>query len=77
MMQHSTLAVLPDGRVLGVLDQCWFNRVNAPEAETRLERERRWRESDVWPDSVRRVSQASQGTRFVHVMDRAGDSLVV
>jgi hypothetical protein len=42
-MQHTTLAVLPDGRLLGVLDQRFFARVKTPEGETRLEREARWR----------------------------------
>jgi hypothetical protein len=77
LIQHSTLAVLPDGRVLGVLDQFWFNRIEAPASETRRQRNGRWRESQVWSDAVGNVGAALQTTRFVHVMDRGGDSLEV
>lgn len=47
LIQHSTLAVRPDGWVLGVLDEFWFTRVDCPDKETRLERHARWRESQV------------------------------
>jgi hypothetical protein len=75
LVQHSTLAVTPTGELVGLLDQFWFRRVDAPEAETRSERNNRWREADVWSDAVRRVGPPPARTRFVHVMDRAGDSL--
>ena len=75
LVQHSTLAVTPAGELLGLLDQFWFRRVDAPKEETRSERNARWRERDVWSDAVRRVGSPPARTRFVHVMDRAGDSL--
>jgi hypothetical protein len=75
--QHSTLAVLPDGRLLGVLDACWFTRPRPAEDETRLEREVRWRESCVWTDAVAAVGAAPAGCRFIHVADRAADDLNV
>lgn len=74
LMQHTTLAALPDGRLLGVLDQFWFHRVQA-HGETRRERHQRWRETQVWSDAVRTVGTAPAGTRWVHVMDRAADDL--
>ena len=75
IMQHTTLAVLPDGHLLGVLDQFWFNRIQTAEYETRLQRQGRWRESCVWSDSVKHVGLSPQGTRFIHITDRAGDCL--
>jgi hypothetical protein len=77
MIQHTTLALCPDGKLQGVLDQFWFNRVDAPESETRHQRRARWRESDAWIDAVGNVGAGSKSTRFVHIMDRAGDSLEV
>lgn len=73
--QHSTLAVLPDGQVLGMLAASWFERVDAPAGETRQQREARWRESCVWPEAVTAVGAAPPGCRFVHVADRAADDL--
>jgi hypothetical protein len=75
LIQHTTLAVWPDGELLGVLDQGWFTRVEAGVHETRHQRHQRWRETQVWSDAVRAVGVPPDGTRFIHVMDRAGDSL--
>lgn len=74
-LQHTTLAVTPSGRLLGMLDQRFFARVEPPAGETRLEREGRWRESCVWSDAARAVGAGPPGCRFVHVADRAGDDL--
>ncbi len=75
LVQHSTLAVTPTGELLGILDQFWFRRVDAPDKETRSERNARWRETDVWSDAIRRVGSPPAQTRFIHIADRAGDSL--
>lgn len=75
LVQHSTLAVTPTGELLGLLDEFWFRRVDADEDETRRQRNARWREAKVWSDAVRRVGPAPGKTRFVHIMDRAGDNL--
>jgi len=75
VMQHTTLAVLPNGQLLGVLDQSWFNRVESSEGETRQESLARWRESCVWPDAVAHVGPSPEDTRFIHITDRAGDDL--
>lgn len=77
LMQHGTLAVTPGGELLGILDQYWFRRIDKKEGETRRQQRQRWRESDVWSDSARRVGSPPEGTRFVHVMDREEDSLEI
>jgi hypothetical protein len=74
-VQHTTLAVHPDGGVLGILDQRYFNRVQAEEAESRADRQARWRESQIWSDAIRAIGVPTAATRFVHVMDRGSDSL--
>jgi len=87
---HSTLAVLPDGNLLGILDQRWFKRVKRKKGETRRERSRRWRETDVWSDAVVGVDALAErmagggsssdevsdsACRMIHVADRASDNL--
>ena len=83
---HSTLAVTPDGELLGLLDQRWFKRVKRKKGETKLERLNRWRETDVWSDAVFGVDSLTArsggrgGTsgatcRLIHVADRASDNL--
>jgi hypothetical protein len=74
-LMHHTLAVLPDGRLLGILDQRFFERVQKPVGETRRQRASRWRESDVWQDAVQATGHAPAGVRFIHVADRAADHL--
>jgi hypothetical protein len=70
---HTTLAVLPEGPVLGILDQKFYERVQSPPQETRKEREARWRESHVWHDAVQAIGPAPPGCRWLHVADRAAD----
>jgi len=76
------LAVTPDGELPGLLDQRWFKRVKRKKGETKLERQNRWREADVWSDAVFGVDSLSarSGTsgatgRRIHVADRASDNL--
>lgn len=73
LLQHSTLAMDPRGRLLGVLQQIWRLRAPAPEGETRAQRLQRPRESDLWPDSVHAVGSLGAATRIIHVTDRGGD----
>jgi hypothetical protein len=70
---HTTLAIVPGGQLLGILDQRFFQRVRQPPGETRTQRESRWRESHVWSDAVRAVGAAPAGCRILHVADRAAD----
>ena len=74
-VQHSSLAVLPDGTLLGVLDVRWFEPVTPPAGETRRQREQRWRESCIWGEAVRGIGPHRHGGRFIHVCDRAADDL--
>lgn len=78
ILQHTALAVRPDtGGVLGVLHQSWHARVEQPEGETRTQRRARWRESQVWADTVAAVGPApgapDGGCRLIHVGDRHSD----
>lgn len=71
---HTTLAVTPSGRCLGVLNLRCFARPKPAPDETRAQREERWRESLVWSDAVREIGSGPVGTRLIHVADRAADT---
>lgn len=72
LQQHTTLAVTTDGSVMGVLAQHWYCRPEAPEAETRRERQSRWCEPQVWDEAVRLIGRLE--CRVVHVSDRGSDT---
>ena len=74
-MVHSTLAVNPAGvgEVLGLAYQMLFCRQPTPEKETRSERKRRDRESEIWRTSVREVGRPPSGTQWIYVCDRYAD----
>lgn len=74
-IQHTTLAVLPGGGVLGVLGQRWFTRPTPAADETRVQRMGRWRESCVWSDAAEALGEAEGNCRLIHVSDRASDDL--
>ena len=73
LLQHTVLAVLPNGRLLGVLNQRWQVRVAVPKGETLKQRRERWRESLFWSQGIEATGKPSQGTRFITVADRAAD----
>lgn len=73
-MQHTTLAVTPQKQLLGILDQRFFQRVQAPSSETRTQRHQRWRESAVWRESMEAIGP-TEAKRLIHVADRAGDEM--
>ena len=74
-MVHSTLAVHPEGSgdVLGLAYQMLFCRQATPAKETRTERKRRDRESEIWRTSVREVGASPSGVQWIHVCDRYAD----
>jgi len=74
-MLHSTLAVSPeeDGKVLGLAYQMLFCRQPRPEKETRAERRRRERESEIWRTSVREIGSPVSESQWIHVCDREAD----
>jgi Transposase Tn5 dimerisation domain/Transposase DNA-binding len=75
-LMHTTLAVTPDARLLGVLDQKFVMRGEKhSKQETRKQRADRWKESDLWLEAVTDVGQAPPGCRFVQVCDRGADDL--
>jgi hypothetical protein len=78
-IQHSALAVTPQGHVLGILHQEWFQRVQRPADETPKQRGERWRESDVWAQTVEAVGHKGgpglESCRLIHVCDSAADNL--
>jgi hypothetical protein len=74
-LQVSTvLAVVPQPRqVLGVAYQQPFLRQPRPAHETRTQRARRAKESDVWPQAVKALGTPPPGVRWVQVGDRGAD----
>lgn len=76
LLLHSTLAVDPSGagEVLGLAYQKLFVRPETPEEETRTQRKARWRESQIWPESVREVGSPPSSSRWVYVGDRGCDN---
>lgn len=74
LLQHSSLAATTDGQLLGVLHQIWWKRVKTPEGETRRQRQARYRESDLWSDSMHAVAELRLIPRVIHVADRGGDN---
>jgi hypothetical protein len=74
-VQHTTLAVLPDGQLLGIMQQAWFTHATPPIGETRKQRMTRWRESCVWSDATAVIGPAPDGCHYLHVADRASDNL--
>jgi transposase-like protein len=71
---QSVLAVLPESRqVLGLMHQEPFLRQPAPKGETRAQRERRQRESQVWERSVQAIGAPPAGVQWIHVGDRYSD----
>lgn len=74
-MVHSTLCVNPSGsgEVLGLAYQMLFCRQPTPEQETRAERRRRDRESEIWRTSMREVGPPPPDTQWIYVCDRYAD----
>ena len=74
LLQQSSLGVTTDGELRGVLHQIWWKRTRTPEGETRRQRQARYKESDLWSDSIRAVADLGLAPRVIHVMDRGGDN---
>ncbi|MBF6615016.1 MAG: IS4 family transposase [Chloroflexi bacterium] len=71
---QSVLAVEPGRRqVLGIAHQEPFLRQPAPPKETKAQRLKRERESQVWERSVHALGTPPEGVRWVHVGDRYSD----
>jgi hypothetical protein len=79
---HSTLAVRieswsleqrPEGSVVGLLDQRCRSPHPAPEGETRGQRLRRPRKSQVWAAALKSAGRPPGGSRWISVADRESD----
>ena len=74
-MLHTALGVVPEERtVVGVMYQrVWCRKEGERERETSYQRQKRWRESEVWAETVTAVGSPPTGVRWVHVADRDSD----
>lgn len=78
IMFHSCLAVKPDPqnpKVLGLAHQQVWERKHPSlkKAETRSERNKREKESDVWLKNIKAIGTPPEGCTWVSVGDRAND----
>lgn len=71
---HTVVALdASNKQVLGCAYQAPFIRQRAPNKETRAQRCKRARESQIWECSASQIGAAPLGVRWVHVGDRAAD----
>ena len=63
-----------DNLIEGMAGAKLHYRSFAPKNETRMERLRRVRESQLWGDLVTEVGSAPEGAQWIHVFDRGGDN---
>jgi hypothetical protein len=71
---HTVLAMDADAReLLGCLYQEPFVRVPAPQGETKAERQKRPRESQVWERSVQAMGRVPANKQWIYVGDRGSD----
>jgi len=74
LLQHNSLAVrASDGWLLGLACQQLVKRQPAPEGETPSQRNRRERESALWPHGFEGVGRAPDGCCWIDVCDRGAD----
>lgn len=80
-LMHNCLAVVPSAegaRILGLAGQkIWTRHEIKHGTETRTQRSRRWKESQVWAEIVTAIGSApcrESGTTWVSVGDRASDN---
>ena len=70
----SVLSVVPgERRILGLAYQKPFFREAHDSGESRTERSKRAKESDVWKQAVEAIGPSPEGSLWVHVGDRGGD----
>jgi hypothetical protein len=73
---HNSLAVTPERRVLGLVQQILHKRRRVPKGETRSQRRKRPdRESLLWKKASQAIPSAPAGQLWVDVADRGADIL--
>jgi Transposase DNA-binding/Transposase DDE domain/Transposase Tn5 dimerisation domain len=65
------------GAIRGLAGQELFLRKPAPKGESRSQRRKRERESEVWGRVIEAIGLPPSGAQFVHVMDRGADDFEV
>jgi len=74
ILLSTVLAILPEHRqVLGIAHQKPFFREAHPAQETRAQRSKRARESDIWKEGVASLGDCPDRVTWVHVGDRGAD----
>lgn len=72
--RQTVLAVEPGSReVVGCAYQHPFIRIPAPKGETRTQRRKRTKETDVWHHCAQHIGPSPASSRRVHVADRGAD----
>jgi hypothetical protein len=75
MQLHNCLVYNCDDKLLGGSAGALIHyRIKVPKNETRAQRLRRVRESELWGTLVDKVGPAPEGCQWVHVFDRGGDN---
>jgi hypothetical protein len=72
-LQHNSLAITPEGQLLGLAYQQLLPRQPAPPQETPAQRRKRPRESRLWPQGIEAVGRPPDGCIWVDVADCGGD----
>ena len=73
-LQHNSLAIHAEtGEILGLAFQQIRTRKPCPKGETRVQRLKRWRESQLWTEGFQGVGPAPEGTCWVDIADRGAD----
>ena len=73
-LQHNSLAIHAEtGEILGLAFQQILTRKPCPKGETRVQRLKRWRESQLWTEGFQGVGPAPEGTCWVDIADRGAD----
>ncbi len=71
---HTVLAMNPQTQqILGCLTQEPFRRKLAPTGETKAQRKKRARESQVWERSVQQIGRVPENHQWIYVGDSGSD----
>ena len=77
LLQHNSLAIRPEGTLLGLAHQQVLPRQSAPRGETKAQRRRRRRESHLWLEGLAALGKAPEGVTWIDVADCGGDMFEV